>query len=151
VLQAQLPLVILLSVTLRVYNLRDRIVDDATPETIPWAEPALAILVAQSRLSALVERPDGLRSRHGGQQPRLSLLFLALTGSPAQAGFAAALRCVPYLILGLPADALVDRWNRKRTFMVARIGGRVLIRRRRHGRDQQTRAARRMSALRTEP
>ncbi len=79
------------------------------------------------------------------------LLFLALTGSPAQAGFAAALRCVPYLILGLPADALVDRWNRKRTSMVARIGGRVLIRRRRHGRDQQTRAARRMSALRTEP
>ncbi len=79
------------------------------------------------------------------------LLFLALTGSPAQAGFAAALRSVPYLIFGLPAGALVDRWNRKRTCMGARIGGRVLIRRRRHGRDQQTRAARRMSGLRTEP
>ncbi len=50
------------------------------------------------------------------------LLFLALTGSPAQAGFAAALRSVPYLIFGLPAGALVDRWNRKRTMILCDLG-----------------------------
>lgn len=41
------------------------------------------------------------------------LLILALTGSPAQAGFAGALRALPYLIFSLPAGALIDRWNRK--------------------------------------
>ncbi|GAC1326765.1 MAG: MFS transporter [Chloroflexota bacterium] len=50
------------------------------------------------------------------------LLMLSLTGSAAQAGFAAALRIVPYLLLSLPAGALVDRWNRKRTMILCDIG-----------------------------
>lgn len=41
------------------------------------------------------------------------LLVLALTHSPAQAGFIAAVSAVPYLVLSLPAGVLVDRWNRK--------------------------------------
>lgn len=41
------------------------------------------------------------------------LLVLALTGSPAQAGFVAALESVPYLLFGLLAGALMDRRNRK--------------------------------------
>lgn len=41
------------------------------------------------------------------------LLVLALTNSPAQAGLVAAARTAPYLLLGLPAGALVDRWNRR--------------------------------------
>jgi MFS family permease len=51
-------------------------------------------------------------------QLALPLLVLALTHSPAQAGFAGALSSLGYLLLGLPAGALVDRWNRKRTMLV---------------------------------
>lgn len=46
------------------------------------------------------------------------LLILAFTHSPVQAGFAAALRTVAYFIFSLPAGALVDRWNRKRTMIL---------------------------------
>lgn len=49
------------------------------------------------------------------------LLILAFTGSPAQAGFAGALRVLPYVIFGLPAGALVDRWNRKQVMIVCDI------------------------------
>jgi MFS family permease len=43
----------------------------------------------------------------------LPLLMLALTRSPAQAGLVASVRLVPYLALGLPAGALIDRWDRR--------------------------------------
>ncbi|HEV8191015.1 MAG TPA: MFS transporter [Ktedonobacterales bacterium] len=43
----------------------------------------------------------------------LPLLVLALTHSPAQAGLLTAVELLPYLLLSLPAGALVDRWNRK--------------------------------------
>lgn len=43
----------------------------------------------------------------------LPLLVLALTHSPAQAGFIAAAQAVPYLVLSLPAGALIDRWDRR--------------------------------------
>ncbi|HLI66487.1 MAG TPA: MFS transporter [Caulobacteraceae bacterium] len=47
----------------------------------------------------------------------LPLLVLALTGSPAQVGLVAAAQGLPYLILGLPAGALVDRWDARRVMM----------------------------------
>ncbi len=47
----------------------------------------------------------------------LPLLVLALTHSPAQAGGLAALRGLPYLVLCLPAGALVDRWDPRRTML----------------------------------
>jgi MFS family permease len=50
------------------------------------------------------------------------LLILALTGSPAQAGFAGALRALPYLFFSLPAGALIDRWDRKRVMIVCDTG-----------------------------
>jgi len=50
------------------------------------------------------------------------LLILALTQSPAAAGFSAAIRFVPYLVFSLPAGALVDRWDRKRVMIVCDIG-----------------------------
>ena len=46
------------------------------------------------------------------------LLILALTGSAAQAGFAGALRALPYLIFSLPAGALIDRWDRNHLAML---------------------------------
>jgi predicted MFS family arabinose efflux permease len=50
------------------------------------------------------------------------LLILTLTGSAAQAGFAGALRALPYLIFSLPAGALIDRWDRKRTMIFCDTG-----------------------------
>lgn len=50
------------------------------------------------------------------------LLVLAVTGSPAQAGFISAARALIYAILVLPAGALVDRWDRKRAMMICDIG-----------------------------
>ena len=54
------------------------------------------------------------------------LLVLSLTGSPAQAGLVGTLRAAPYLLLALPAGALVDRWNR-RTVMLLCNSGRALL------------------------
>lgn len=50
------------------------------------------------------------------------LLILALTHSPAQAGFAGALRALPYVIFSLPAGALIDRWDRKRVMILCDTG-----------------------------
>jgi MFS family permease len=50
------------------------------------------------------------------------LLILALTNSPAQAGFAGALRALPYVIFSLPAGALIDRWDRKRVMILCDTG-----------------------------
>jgi MFS family permease len=60
----------------------------------------------------------------GGEASQLAfpLLILSLTHSPAQAGFAGALRALAYLLLGLPAGALIDRWNRKRVMVVCDAG-----------------------------
>src|SRR5436305_15247138 len=50
------------------------------------------------------------------------LLILALTGSPAQAGVAAALRALPYPIFSLPGVALTDRGHRKRGMFLCDSG-----------------------------
>jgi MFS family permease len=49
-------------------------------------------------------------------------LMLTLTRSPAQAGLLSAMRVLPYLLFGLPAGALVDRWDRKRVMIVCDLG-----------------------------
>ncbi len=41
------------------------------------------------------------------------LLVLALTHSPAKAGFVGFARLLPYALLALPAGVAADRWNRK--------------------------------------
>jgi len=49
-------------------------------------------------------------------------LILAVTGSPAQAGLIAAMRTLPYILFGLPAGALIDRWDRKRVMILCDTG-----------------------------
>lgn len=55
------------------------------------------------------------------------LLVLALTGSPAQAGFVAAARSAPWLLFALPAGALVDRWDRKLTMIICGVGSALAL------------------------
>jgi predicted MFS family arabinose efflux permease len=52
----------------------------------------------------------------------LPLLMLALIGSPVQAGILGGLRGVAYLCFGLPAGALVDRWDRRRVMLLCDLG-----------------------------
>jgi MFS family permease len=54
----------------------------------------------------------------GISQLAFPLLILALTHSAAAAGFAAALERLPYVLVSLPAGALVDRWDRRRVLLV---------------------------------
>ncbi len=58
----------------------------------------------------------------GISQLAFPLLVLALTGSPAQAGLVGALRGLPFMLLSLPAGALVDRWNRKKVVIFCDVG-----------------------------
>lgn len=48
----------------------------------------------------------------------LPLLVLEATHSATQAGLVTSARMIPYLLLGLPAGALIDRWDRKTTMIV---------------------------------
>lgn len=52
----------------------------------------------------------------------LPLLVVALTGSSTQAGIVLGLQTVVYLVFGLAAGALADRWDRKTTMIWCEIG-----------------------------
>ena len=58
----------------------------------------------------------------GVSQIAFPLLILMLTHSPAQAGFAGAVRAAPYFIFTLPGGALIDRWNRKWVMILCNAG-----------------------------
>jgi len=57
----------------------------------------------------------------------LSLLVLALTHSPAQAGIVLGLSAVASIVFGLFAGALADRWDRKKIMIWCDIGQLVLV------------------------
>ncbi|MEV0309720.1 MFS transporter [Nonomuraea fuscirosea] len=65
----------------------------------------------------------GAASRLGSEFTRLAmpLLVLALTGSPGLAGVVAGARMVALLLVQMPAGVWVDRWDRRRTLMIAQI------------------------------
>ena len=55
------------------------------------------------------------------------LLVLALTGSAVKAGLVGFARALPWVLLSLPAGALVDRWNRKRVMVVCDAGAALAL------------------------
>ena len=56
----------------------------------------------------------------------MPLLVLFLTGSGSLMGVVAVLQLLPNLVLGLPAGALADRWDRRRMMLWADAGRAVL-------------------------
>jgi MFS family permease len=52
----------------------------------------------------------------------LPLLVLALTGSPAATGLVLGTSAAAQLLVGLPAGALVDRWNHKKVMLCCEAG-----------------------------
>lgn len=65
----------------------------------------------------------------GSQVSQLAfpLLILAVTGSPAQAGFMGAMRGLAYVFFGLPAGAFVDRWDRRKVMILSDFGRAVAL------------------------
>src|SRR5215217_4301727 len=57
----------------------------------------------------------------------LPVLVYRLTGSPFLTALVSALEAAPYLVFGLFAGALSDRWNRKRVMVSADLINAVLI------------------------
>ncbi len=55
------------------------------------------------------------------------LLVLQMTNSQSQVAFIAGARAVPFLILTLPAGALMDVWDRKRVMLLADIGRAICL------------------------
>ncbi|MEU1400364.1 MFS transporter [Micromonospora zamorensis] len=55
----------------------------------------------------------------GVQMAALPLLAVQLTTDPLLIGTVGAVATLPWLLLGLPAGALVDRWNRKKVMLRA--------------------------------
>lgn len=51
----------------------------------------------------------------------LPLLVLAIAESTIHVGLVAAFQALPYLLFGLPAGALVDRWDRKQTMLICEL------------------------------
>lgn len=52
----------------------------------------------------------------------VTLLILALTGSPSAAGLAPTFVVVPYIVLSLPVGVWVDRWDRQRVMVICDLG-----------------------------
>jgi len=53
----------------------------------------------------------------------LPVLVYRLTGSAALTALVSGLEAAPYVVFGLVAGALSDRWNRRRTMVTAELLG----------------------------
>jgi MFS family permease len=74
-----------------------------------WRNRSFLLLWTGQTLSLLGLQISGLA---------LPLLVLALTGSAFQAGLIAAMGALLTVVIGLPAGALVDRWNRRMVMII---------------------------------
>ena len=84
----------------------------------PLADRDFRILLAGQGLSAL---GDGVTFI------ALPLLVLQLTGSGLQMGVVGVLQMLPDLVVGLPAGALADRWDRRRMMFFSDLARALLV------------------------
>jgi MFS family permease len=82
-----------------------------------WRNRDFRLLLGGQLVSQLGNQLQGLA---------LPLVVLAITGSAADAGLLLGVSTATYLLVGLVAGALVDRWNRKRTMIGCELGRAVL-------------------------
>jgi len=90
------------------------------PSTTPslWRNRDYLILWGGQNLSTLGNAVSGIT---------LPLLILYLTRSPAQAGLAGFFATLPFVLLSLPAGALVDRWDRKKVMIRCDLGRAIAL------------------------
>ncbi|GAA1661663.1 MFS transporter [Fodinicola feengrottensis] len=82
-----------------------------------WRDRDFTILLGGQLASYVGDQAQGLA---------MPLLVLAVTGSVTEAGVVLALQTVSFLVFGLLAGALADRWNRKITMIWCELGRLVL-------------------------
>lgn len=92
----------------------------SSPSTVTplWRNPAYLLLWSGQAISEV--------GNHASQLA-FPLLILSVTHSPVQAGIASALRSLVNLVVGLPAGALIDQWDRKRTMIICDIGRAIAL------------------------
>src|SRR4051794_4771768 len=81
------------------------------------ARPGFRLLIASSACSNLAD---------GALQTVMPLVALSITRDPGAFAVVALAGRLPWLLVALPAGALVDRWDRRRT-MVAVNAARVVL------------------------
>ena len=84
-----------------------------SPPAPLWRNPDYVLLWCGQAVSLVGDRASGIA---------FPLLVLALSHSAAQAGLLGLVSSLPYVLLSLPAGALVDRWDRKRVMIVCDAG-----------------------------
>lgn len=95
------------------YHCKERALVDVQQSSSLWRNRDFLLIMSGQTISTVGDSVTNIAA---------PLLILALTHSPAQAGIAAALGSLPYLLVSLPAGALVDRWNRKQVMIICDMG-----------------------------
>jgi MFS transporter, ENTS family, enterobactin (siderophore) exporter len=90
----------------------------APPTQSLWRNRDFKVLLAGQGVSALGDAVTFTA---------LPLLVLFLTGSGVQMGIVGVLEFLPDLLIGLPAGALADRWDRRRMMLYADLGRGAMI------------------------
>jgi MFS family permease len=97
------------------------------PTAVPDAAPVALEPLARNRDFKVVLLGQGVSSFGDAiTNTALPLLVLALTGSGFAMGIVGALSTLPDLLVGLPAGAYADRWDRRRMMFVADLGRAVI-------------------------
>ncbi|MCP2323189.1 MFS family permease [Hamadaea flava] len=85
----------------------------AAPVRGLWRRPDFRLLIGGRLVSQVGDQLQFLA---------LPLVVVALTGSATQAGLVLGAQTITYLVFGLVAGALADRWNRKATMIWCDLG-----------------------------
>ncbi|MBV9024383.1 MAG: MFS transporter [Streptomycetaceae bacterium] len=72
-----------------------------------------------ARFEKLYAAAVGTRLGDSARSSAVAVLGAQLTGSPAVVSLVSAMSFAPWLIFGLPAGALVDRWDKRRAFLLS--------------------------------
>ena len=97
---------------------------EATPEATPEAPPAS---LRRNRDFLVVLFGQGISSFGDAiSNTAIPILVLALTGSGFAMGIVGVLSTLPDLLVGLPAGAYADRWDRRKMMLGADLGRAVL-------------------------